>query len=124
MFGKRGCIINAILVLFTLGPSILSVVGLTAYRYLAIIHQINLTQSQTSAVIGGIWIVTPIILGVFMAAGSDLESLFGLQPSGLYCMVVGEYRLLVNILAGSAVFCYIFIPIVFIIVCYWQIGMY
>lgn len=124
MFGKSGCVINGILVLLTLGPSVLSVVGLTGFRYLAIIHQIYPTQAQTSATIAGIWILTPFNIGVFMAAASDFQSLFGLQPSGLYCMVTGEHRQLVNIIAGSAVFCYIFIPIVFIIVCYWQIGMY
>ena len=123
--GKFGCVLSSYVILTTLGPGILSVIGLGLYRFLVIVNQIYLTQLQVYAFIAVIWGSVPTLMVIFtLGLSPDQYSLISLKPSGLYCLVANENPDFINRLLGWVICLFIGGSIVFVVFCYVRIGKY
>lgn len=83
---KVGCAVNGAICIATVGLSILSLVGLTGFRYLSIIFKRQMTQQQAVKVLFGMWIAIPIIISIFFMFPMFMKHAYlAVQPSRLYC---------------------------------------
>ena len=83
--GQIGCLFSAVSLIVSIALSILSVVGLTAYRYFSIIYKKQFTQQHAIGAIASIWIIIPMLVIIFVFLPGFLENTVALQPSRLYC---------------------------------------
>lgn len=83
--GQIGCLLSAAFLIASIALSILSVVGLTAYRYFSIIYKNQFNQQYAMGAIASTWIIITMLIIVFAFIPGFLENTVALQPSRLYC---------------------------------------
>ena len=124
--GRYGCSANAVIVIFSTGVSILSVLGLAAYRYLVAVRSIDVRDRHVNMAIGAIWSGLLFFLAVFLVyyfISTDLEftgRLVSLQSTG-YCYFAMSNPNPMNMVGTILISLAILSPMILQAVAYWQI---
>ena len=93
--GPGGCVIQAVFILAAENISLLSIILMTLDRYLVILREKILSTRETAFLLSQVWVM-PLVM-VAIAFGTNSQGfLFGLQSSGLYCMMAAWDTHLIN----------------------------
>lgn len=93
--GPGGCISQAVFILAAENISLLSIILMTLDRYLVILKEKYLSTREIAFLLSQVWGM-PLVM-VAIAFGTNSQGfLFGLQSSGLYCMMAAWDTHLIN----------------------------
>ena len=113
----KGCLWNEMLIIYTLGASILSIFCMTLHRYLIVVFRINLAQKHVYISLSAIWIGLVGVVGLFVVF-EDVDSAVSLQSSLLYCFIAMDYPATSNVLASLFALSFIVGTMVFLCFAY------
>jgi hypothetical protein len=119
--GQEGCLASVIMVIYTLGMSILSITGMTLHRYLIVIHQFYLTQKQVYMILAVLWCGLAFIVAGFASSQHFRENGVGLTQGMVCCMIVFSKQEILNIVAGYTCLTIVLIPMAFLVFAYYRI---
>ena len=115
-----GCMWSQVLIIYTLGCSILSIFAMTFHRYMIVIHSYYLNQKQVYATIASIWLGMMLCIGLF-AASQTQDIAIGLQASKLYCYLAMDSTETHNIISSSFVIFVLLATMLFLVFAYYSI---
>lgn len=127
--GPFGCSANAAILIFSGGVSLLSVLGLAAYRYIVAVRSVDVRDKQANMAIAAIWFGLLFLIAVFavyLYTSTDRESagkLISLQSAG-YCYVAMSEPNYMNIIGSTLISLSIIGPMILQAVAYWQIVLF
>ena len=99
-FSIAGSWWSEVLLVYSLGCSVLSIFAMTLHRYLIVVHSYRLTQDQVYMILTTIWAGLLVGLGL-SSLFQNAESVVGLQSSQLYCYIAMDSTYIANIVSST-----------------------
>lgn len=116
--GVLVCGMQVVIVIYFAGIVVLSIIGLTAYRFLIIIYRFHMSEKVAIISIGCIWAVLAVVIAIFV--GSGALQFIGVQH-GTYCFLLSNSTELVAEVGSSLVVFCLLMPAIILPIAYFMI---
>jgi hypothetical protein len=120
--GQAGCLFSAIVGIYTLGMSVLSISAMTMHRYLVVVQQFHLTQKHVYMILAALWCGLAIMVAIFASFSQQFrENGIGLTTALMYCFIAVSIPDDLNIVTGSLCLVFVLFAMAFLVFAYYRI---